>query len=39
MGFITAEERRRLIVESWDKTTKDVTKALQDSLDPLTRFT
>ncbi|NLL35487.1 MAG: DNA-directed RNA polymerase subunit beta' [Clostridiales bacterium] len=34
MGFITAEERRRLIIESWDQTTKDVTRALQDSLDP-----
>ncbi|MGI6578155.1 MAG: DNA-directed RNA polymerase subunit beta' [Eubacteriales bacterium] len=34
MGFITNEERRRLVIEQWDKTTKDVTKALQDSLDP-----
>ena len=33
MGFITNEERRRLVIEEWDKTTKDVTKALQDSLD------
>jgi len=33
MGFITNEERRRLVIEQWDKTTKDVTAALQDSLD------
>ncbi len=32
-GFITDEERYRLVVNEWDKTTKEVTKALQRSLD------
>ena len=32
-GLITDEERYRLIVEEWDKTTKDVTKALSGHLD------
>ena len=33
MGFITNEERRRLVIEQWEKTTKEVTAALQDNLD------
>ncbi|MDL2273008.1 DNA-directed RNA polymerase subunit beta' [Oscillospiraceae bacterium OttesenSCG-928-G22] len=33
MGFITNEERRRLVIDEWEKTTKDVTEALQKSLD------
>jgi len=33
-GEITDEERYRLVIEEWDKTTKDVTKALMDNLDP-----
>jgi DNA-directed RNA polymerase subunit beta' len=33
MGLITNEERRRLVIEQWDNTTKQVTAALQDSLD------
>ncbi|MDR3277876.1 MAG: DNA-directed RNA polymerase subunit beta', partial [Oscillospiraceae bacterium] len=32
-GFITDDERYRLVVREWEKTTKDVTDALQDSLD------
>ena len=32
-GFITNEERYRLVVEEWERTTKAVTDALQDSLD------
>ena len=34
MGMITDEERYRLVIEEWDKTTKDVTRALMDNLDP-----
>ena len=32
-GLITDDERRRLIIAEWDKTTKDVTTALIDNLD------
>ena len=32
-GFITNDERYRLVVEQWEKTTKDVTDALQSNLD------
>ena len=32
-GFITDEERYRLVVFEWEKTTKDVTSALQNCLD------
>ena len=32
-GFITNEERYRLVVQQWDKTTADVTNALQGNLD------
>ncbi|HIS59332.1 MAG TPA: DNA-directed RNA polymerase subunit beta' [Candidatus Faecousia faecipullorum] len=32
-GFITNEERYRLVVQQWEKTTKEVTDALQDNLD------
>ena len=32
-GFITDDERYRLVVSEWEQTTKDVTGALQDSLD------
>ncbi len=32
-GFITNDERYRLVVQEWEKTTKDVTNALQKSLD------
>ena len=32
-GLITNEERYRLTVQSWEKTTADVTKALQDHID------
>ena len=32
-GFITNEERYRLVVQQWEKTTKDVTDALQGCLD------
>ena len=32
-GFITNDERYRLVVDEWEKTTKDVTTALQDCLD------
>ena len=33
MGFMTDDERYRQVVREWEKTTDDVTKALQDSLD------
>ena len=33
MGFITNEERYRLVVQQWEKTTKDVTDALSGNLD------
>ena len=32
-GFLTNEERYRLVVEAWEKTTKDVTDALMACLD------
>ena len=32
-GFITNEERYRLVVQQWEKTTADITKALQGNLD------
>ncbi len=32
-GLITNEERYRLTVSAWEKTTKDVTDALQESMD------
>ena len=32
-GFITDDERYRLVVSQWEQTTKDVTNALQDCLD------
>ena len=32
-GYITDDERYRLVVSEWEKTTKDVTNALQDTLD------
>jgi len=32
-GFITDEERYRLVVKEWEKTTKDVTDALNKTLD------
>ena len=32
-GFITNEERYRLVVQQWEKTTGDVTNALQGSMD------
>ena len=32
-GFITNDERYRIVVSEWEKTTKDVTEALQDGLD------
>ena len=32
-GFITDDERYRLVVAEWEKTTKDVTNALQNCLD------
>ena len=32
-GFITNDERYRLVVDEWEQTTKDVTTALQDCLD------
>ncbi len=34
-GFITDDERYRLVVREWEKTTHDVTDALQDSLDEM----
>ncbi|MDL2288822.1 DNA-directed RNA polymerase subunit beta' [Oscillospiraceae bacterium OttesenSCG-928-F05] len=33
MGFITNEERRRLVIDEWEQTTRNVTAALQSSLD------
>ncbi len=32
-GFITDDERYRLVVKEWERTTREVTAALQDSLD------
>ena len=32
-GYITNDERYRLVVQQWEKTTKDVTDALQGSMD------
>ncbi len=32
-GFITDDERYRLVVSEWEKTTKDVTEALSNALD------
>ena len=32
-GYITNEERYRLVVQQWEKTTKEVTDALQGNLD------
>jgi DNA-directed RNA polymerase subunit beta' len=32
-GFITEDERYRLVVKEWETTTKNVTNALQDALD------
>ena len=32
-GFITNEERYRLVVDQWERTIKDVTGALQENLD------
>ena len=32
-GFITNDERYRLVIDEWDKTTKAVTAALQNGLD------
>jgi len=32
-GFITNEERYRLVVQEWERTTKEVTNALQNALD------
>ena len=32
-GMITDDERYRLVVDSWEQTTKDVTNALQNTLD------
>ena len=32
-GFITDDERYRLVIEEWTKTTNDVTKALENALD------
>ncbi len=32
-GFITNDERYRLVVQEWEKTTQDVTQALQKNLD------
>ncbi|MCI5615607.1 MAG: DNA-directed RNA polymerase subunit beta', partial [Clostridia bacterium] len=34
MGMITDDERHRLVIEEWEKTTKDVTDALMSHLDP-----
>ncbi len=33
MGFITDDERYNLVIDEWTKTTKDVTNALENSLD------
>jgi len=35
MGFMTNEERYRAVVREWEKTTEDVTDALQDNLEEL----
>ena len=32
-GFLTNDERYRLVVKAWEQTTKDITEALQDNLD------
>lgn len=32
-GFLTDDERYRLVVKAWEQTTKDVTEALQAGLD------
>ncbi len=32
-GYITNDERYRMVVEEWEKTTSDVAKALMDNLD------
>jgi DNA-directed RNA polymerase subunit beta' len=32
-GFLTNDERYRLVVKAWEQTTKDVTQALQEGLD------
>ena len=33
-GLISDEEKHRLVIETWTQTTADVTKALQDNMDP-----
>ncbi len=33
-GFITNDERYRLVIEEWDETTKKVTEAMRNNLDP-----
>ncbi len=38
-GFITNDERYRLVVQQWEKTTTDVTDALQGSMDGSTPST
>ena len=35
MGFMTNDERYRAVVREWEKTTEDVTNALQDNLEEL----
>ncbi|MDE7219823.1 MAG: DNA-directed RNA polymerase subunit beta', partial [Oscillospiraceae bacterium] len=35
MGFMTNDERYRAVVSEWEKTTNDVSDALQDNLDEL----
>ena len=35
MGFMTNDERYRAVVREWEKTTEDVTDALQDNLEEL----
>ena len=35
MGFMTNEERYKAVIEEWEKTTDDVTKALQENLEEL----
>ena len=35
MGFMTNDERYRAVVSEWEKTTEDVTDALQDNLEEL----
>ena len=35
MGFMTNDERYRAVVHEWEKTTEDVTNALQDNLEEL----